>query len=188
MDTIIPKTTVTLDIASQLILAGKVIAYPTETVFGLGCLATSSQAIETLNTLKTRCKNKGYIILVANTAQARNLIHQSQHHLLAKAATTWPGPTTWVFRAAEHLSTDIIQEDRVAIRISPHPVAQKLCALVQRPIISTSANLAQQNPLCSADDIHATFGSKISAICEGLPDGNPPSTIIDAASKKVLRG
>lgn len=169
------------------ILAGDIIAYPTETVYGLGCNAFQQNALRTLQQLKQRSEDKSFIVLVADTLQARELIHPEAEIQLIEAAKSWPGPTTWVFRARDHLPPELTLAGKVAIRISAHPMAQRLCALARCPIVSTSANLRNQTPLASAQSIYEAFKPYIAGIMQGEPGKEKPSKIIDAATLEVLR-
>ena len=173
--------------AASFILNGNIIAYPTETVYGLGCNALDNQACQRLQELKKRSIQQSFIILVANTKQAQQLIHPKAHHQLSEAAKTWPGPYTWVFQAQEHLPAALTLQGKIALRISAHPLAQRLCALTETPIISTSANLKNQQPLGDAKTIYTTFSPHISGIMRGEPGHAKPSRIIDAETMQVLR-
>ena len=121
-----------------------VIAYPTESVFGLGCDPDCDATIQKILDLKQRPAHKGLILIAANIAQLKNYadfssLTATQLHTIEK---NWPGPFTWVVPAQKNLSKLISGDfDSVAVRVSAHPIVQKLCREFGKPIISTSANL-----------------------------------------------
>ena len=122
-----------------------VIAYPTESVFGLGCDPDSDIAIQKILDLKQRPAHKGLILIASNIEQLEAYADFStlNETLLNNLKKTWPGPFTWVVPAQKSLSKLISGSfDSVAVRVSDHPVVQALCSEFNKPIISTSANLS----------------------------------------------
>ena len=122
-----------------------VIAYPTESVFGLGCDPDDDVAIQKILDLKQRPTHKGLILIASNIEQLQayadfSVLNETQLNEIKK---TWPGPFTWVVPAQASLSKLISGDfDSVAVRVSDHPIVQALCSQFNKPIISTSANLS----------------------------------------------
>lgn len=170
---------------------GKVVAYPTEGVFGLGCDPDKPVAIEQLLAIKQRSKEKGLILIAANFEQLAPYVDLStidserQEQIFA----SWPGPTTWVLPASEYTSrwvTGIF--DTVAVRVSDHPLVVQLCQAFGKPLISTSANLSGQLAAMDAKQVEFQMGTHLAAILSGETGGrNKPSTIIDGRSGNILR-
>lgn len=137
-----------------------VIAYPTESVFGLGCDPDNEDAIKKILTLKQRPAHKGLILIAANFEQLQayadfSVLTETQ---LNKIKKTWPGPFTWVVPVQASLSALISGDfDSVAVRVSAHPVVQALCLAFGKPIISTSANLSGLEACTTAKQVTAMF-------------------------------
>ena len=170
-----------------------VIAYPTESVFGLGCDPDCQPAIEKILQIKKRPAHKGLILIAANIEQLTNYADFSSltTQQLAAIKKTWPGPFTWVIPAKRNLCKLISGDfDSVAVRVSAHPVVQQLCTQFGKPIISTSANLSGLEPCTTSRQVRAMFASQplletvIDAPVSGL---SAPSQIHDARSGKRLR-
>ena len=173
--------------ARQRLALGKIIAYPTEAVYGLGCDPFNQQAVETLLALKQRSSCKGFIVLIADWSQLAPLIGAVPEHLLDAVRATWPGPVTWVFPKSiiipEWLSG---QYDSIAIRMSAHSVARGLC--VAGPVISTSANISGQEAAVDIAGVCAQFPHGIDAMLAGdLGGSGKPSAIYDVLNGRRLR-
>jgi len=170
-----------------------VIAYPTESVFGLGCDPDCDSAIKKILYLKQRPAHKGLILIAANIQQLTGYADFSllTAQQLTAIKNSWPGPVTWVVPAHKNLSKLISGDfDSVAVRVSAHPVVQQLCLAFAKPIISTSANLSGLEPSKTHQGVSAMFanqpllGTIIDAPVSGL---SAPSQIYDALSGERLR-
>ncbi len=165
---------------------GTVFAYPTETVYGLGCPITDTQAIERIIDIKGRDAAKGMIVLASGMNQAKALaeIDSRQELLLNKF---WPGALSAVMKINPSLHEPVwyVQNGTIAIRVSPHPLASKLAVLLG-PIISTSANPSGMRPASCKEDI-LSYGLDIDALLDGgkIP-GGLPSTLIDLTGKEPV--
>lgn len=169
------------------------IAYPTESVFGLGCDPDSELAIEKILSLKKRPACKGLILIAANIEQLQkyadfSVLTQQQ---LADIKQTWPGPVTWVVPAKKTLSKLISGDfNSVAVRVSAHPLVQKLCQQFGKAIISTSANLSGLPPCINYSQVNEMFAGQallqeiINAPVSGLSE---PSQIFNALTGERLR-
>lgn len=168
---------------------GGVIAYPTESVYGLGCDPFKDQAVRRLLQLKHRDPNKGLILVVDSLDAVKNLLQPITQDQFTKAYQTWPGPVTWVFPAKPSVSPLLTgQHKSLAIRISNHPVVEQLVAQYGKPLISTSANLEGEPPARTAKTVQAIFGNHIDYVIEGeVGDLNAPTEIRDVITGKVIR-
>lgn len=175
------------DEALNYLSQGKIIAYPTEAVYGLGCDPFNQQAVLHLLTLKERDVRKGLILLINHWSQLPPLIETLPDHLMEKVRASWPGPVTWVFPKAKSIPAWISGcFSSVAIRMSAHPIAQQLC--YQGPIISTSANRSGCEPAIDEQSLRAQFSTGIDAFMSGALGGAPqPSEIFDVLSGARLR-
>jgi L-threonylcarbamoyladenylate synthase len=181
----------TAKLVAESLLAGQVIAYPTETVYGLGCDATNRQAVERIYAIKQREAGKPMLVLVSSLKMASEFLEVSK---LAKrlAKEYWPGPLTIVLKVKEQMRESLGRET-VGVRVSSHPLALAIVKKIKRPLISTSANLSGQEPAVSMEDVVSYFSGDGPGP-DMLIDGGQlaeamPSTILDLSGDvpKVLR-
>ena len=175
----------TIEKATIALHAGEVIAYPTESTWGLGVDANNQNAVAKLNQLKQRPNSKAFIVLVHNI----NII---KHWLILTPARPrtnagWPGPITKLFPTTANCPSWLSLDNRIAVRISAHPTTTALCEHFCGPIISTSANRSGQPVLTSAEAIRANFQHHIHSIVDGTPGHRPPTTIICLSSGQKIR-
>lgn len=169
---------VSIEQAIKILKQGGVLAYPTETTWGLGCDALNETALLKLTTLKQRSLNKGLIVLISNYEQLQQFSAPLSSEHLQILKQKWPGPHTFICPAQPTLPKLLTGEHTgIAIRMSPHPVASALSQTL--PLTSTSANLSTQATLTTADEIMSTFGSLIDGVIDEQPGGQPPSSITD---------
>ena len=170
---------------------GKVIAYPTESVFGLGCDPDNQYAIKSLLSLKNRSKEKGLILISADFSQLEDYVDLNRLSGDEKQAmlATWPGPVTWVVPVGKNATTWLTGSfNTLAVRVCDHPDVRALCRGFGKPIISTSANLSGQDPCRTFEDVLLQFGDKLPYILKGKTMGrDKPTQIRDARSGKLLR-
>jgi L-threonylcarbamoyladenylate synthase len=176
--------------ASKILKASGVIAYPTETVWGLGCDPFNLASLERILHIKKRDAHKGLILVAANIEQFDFLLHDVDPVLIEKLKASWPGAVTWLVphnNRVPHLVHG--QFDTVAIRVSSHPLVQQLCTEFGGPIVSTSANFSGKPTVKSAVQAQCVLGQYLDFILLG-PVGlaNAPSRIIDMQSGRVIRG
>ncbi len=175
--------------AVQVLQKGGIIAYPTEAVFGLGCLPDKPQSIKKLLLLKQRSMEKGLILLASELSQLSDYLCPLESAVLQKITTSWPGPTTWVLPTPE--KTSVLIKGRfnsIAVRISDHPIVQTLCQECQSAIISTSANITGGEMSYTIDDVRQYFDHELDYLLDGeLGHSKTPTIIKDALTNKVIR-
>ena len=176
--------------AAQLVQNGKVIAYPTEAVYGLGCDPMDEQAVTDLLLLKKRRVEQGLIVIGSSLQQFKNLVRTLTNEQLRPALESWPGPFTWLFPAAPDCPAWVRgKHETVAVRITAHPVCRRLCQLIDGPLISTSANPSDGPPARSVAELENYFHDGLAGIVEGeLGDLAEPTPIHDLLSGKEIRG
>lgn len=176
--------------AARQLARGEVIAYPTESVFGLGCDPLADAAIERICRLKGRPLSKGMLMVAAAEHQIEHWLDPATAELeLARSRGSWPGPVTWVFSGHPDLRSLAAADDgTVAFRISNHPTVKALCQAFGGPIVSTSANPSGRAPIRSQQELAAAFSDRL-AFCVAGQLGNNinPSEIRDARTGEVLR-
>lgn len=131
-----------LEKALQVLLAGGVILYPTDTIWGIGCDATNPEAVEKVYQLKGRAKDKSLIILLENENRLSSYVQEIPevaYQLIEYAER----PLTIIYSDAKNLAQNLVAEDgSIGIRIVKHPFCEKLIQRFKRPIVSTSANIS----------------------------------------------
>jgi L-threonylcarbamoyladenylate synthase len=178
-----------LEKAIKTLRSGGVIAYPTESVFGLGCDPFNSDAVSKLLQLKHRPIKKGFILIASEWSQVESLIEPIEPQSLARVFSTWPGPITWTFPASENTPIWIHGEHKtVAIRLTSHPIARAICDTFGGAIISTSANIDGFPPARNFEMLTLSFSNKIDTIIPGeLGELKNPTKIRDAVTGEILR-
>jgi len=169
---------------------GAVIAYPTETVWGLGCLPNNQEALQKLAEIKQRSVKKGFILVSPNINFCLPYIKEAFHQQAKENITlNLEKPTTWLVPKSSTTSSLISgQFHTVAIRISPHPFITDICNQLNMPLTSTSANLHSRPSLNSAIGIQRFLGDRVKHIVHGYKSGlGQASTIIDLQSKRIIR-
>jgi len=176
-------------LAVHILKQGGIIAYPTEAVFGLGCLPDKAESIKKLLQLKQRPVEKGLILLAADLSQFEPYISPLENDVLQKIQSSWPGPNTWVVPASPRTPSLIRGKfQSIAIRVSAHPVVREICLQCNSAIISTSANMTGKNMSYSAFDVRLHFKDQLDYILNAeLGNSNSPTTIKDALTDRVIR-
>ena len=182
--------TLNIQLACQNLKQGKVIAYPTEAVWGLGCDPHSEAAVGRILRLKNRPVHKGLILVGGSIDQFEPLLNKLNREQRDKLSASWPGHITWLVPEDGGLIPKWIKggHQSVAIRVSGHPIVQELCSGFGGPIVSTSANEAGEEEIRSGLILEAKFADKIAGIVDGeLGQSKNPSEIRDLLSGRVVR-
>lgn len=167
---------------------GGVIAYPTESCYGLGCDPRKRRAVQKILRLKHRSWRKGLILVAANLAQARHFIQPLSDAQRATVNKHWPGPYTFLLPAAKRAPRLLIgKHSSLALRVSAHPLVAQLTQAFG-PLVSTSANVAGAKPLTRYADVVGAFGTEAWVLPGRVGKRKTPSVIIDLQSGKKLRG
>ena len=176
--------------ATRCLQGGGVLAYPTEGVWGLGCDPWDPEAVADLLALKDRPWEKGVILVASAIEQVTPWVaplSREQRHQLDSA---WPGPVTFLLPDPQGLAPPWIRgtHDRVAIRVTAHPLVRALCDGFGGPIVSTSCNPAGRPPAKSLLRVRQYFGDQLDGILPGALGGaTQPSRIVDLVSGQTLR-
>src|SRR4051812_48343304 len=175
--------------AISALRSGGVVAFPTETFYGLAVDPRLTFAVTRLFELKRRLPDQP-IPLIAESMQ-QVIAHVGTITPLAKrlALRGWPGPLTLIIPASGELSVDIhLSTGRVAVRVPDDSIARALASQAGHAITSTSANISGTAPASTADAVVAAFGEDIDVLIDAGPTpGGLPSTIVDAiGSEPVL--
>lgn len=168
--------------------AGKLLAYPTETVYGLGSAPTDA-ALDALAGLKGRPPKKPFLLLVSSEKMPEEWGLVYSRSASALAAAFWPGALTLILRGGEGRLPDRLRgaEGGIGVRFTSHRGIRRLVEACGFPITSTSANRPGSPPAAGADGIDPIFAEAVQAgellVLDGGVLGNvPPSTIVDCTT------
>ena len=167
---------------------GGLIAYATESCFGLGCDPANRRAVRRILKLKGRPQSKGLILIGSEVAQFRRFLQPLSASLLAHLDEWWPGPNTLLLPASKRCPRDLRgAHAKLAVRVTAHPQAAGLCHVLGMALVSTSANRAGKRALKTAAACRRAFGSRVWVLPGLVGRHKRPSRIIDPANGYVLR-
>jgi len=171
----------------EILVDGGVIAYPTESVFGLGCDPSNEQAITKILEIKKRTLEMGFVLLTPNIEIVSDWVNMSNKQLKIFSSSS-KRPTTYIVPASVAAPKWLAVKNTLAIRLSNDPFIKNICGLLGLPIVSTSANLHGENPCKSAEEVQKIMGSQLDYIVfKQTGPFNNPSTIVDLSSGKTIR-
>lgn len=167
---------------------GGLIAYPTESCYGLGCDPRNPRALKQLVRIKGRNAAKGLILIADHFKRLLPFILPLSPANRARVQSGWPGPVTWIVPAAATCSP-LLTGGRatLAVRVTAHPDAARLCRMLGTALVSTSANLSGRKPARTAAQCRRIFGAQVRVIDGRIGQRRRPSTLIDLATGTTLR-
>ena len=173
--------------AARVLRQGGVIAYPTEGVFGLGCLPDDHDAVARILAMKRRDPAMGLILVVSRPAQLAGFVDLPVEELDLGSADD--RPVTWIVPATDEVPPWIRGDHPgVAVRLTTHPVARALCEAVDSALVSTSANVSGRPPARSPFVLRRRFGALVDYVVPGrCGPARGASEIRDLATGRVLR-
>jgi L-threonylcarbamoyladenylate synthase len=167
---------------------GGVIAYPTESCFGLGCEPRNRRAVQRLLRIKGRPERKGLILIAGKFSQLKSFLAPLTPQQIRTLHEKWPGPHTWLVPASHNCPFWLTgRHPTLAVRVTAHPTASRLCHEAGMALVSTSANRSGQKAAKTASDCARLFGSRVKIIPGRIGKRRKPSTIQDFATGKILR-
>ncbi len=166
---------------------GGIIAYPTETFYGLGVDPFNESAVNKLFKLKGRDPDKPVSILIKDKKMLLEVVEEIPPAAEKLIKKFWPGPLTIIFKAKKTVPSAITgNTGKIAVRISGNPITQKLLEIIDSPITTTSANPSGKKSPVTAKEVKDYFGDKIDLIIDGgLLSGKFGSTIVDATERDL---
>jgi L-threonylcarbamoyladenylate synthase len=175
-----------LKTAALKILTGGTVIYPTETVYGLGCIPSDPDATKRVCEIKGR-EDKPLPLICSDVEIARRIVHfNPAAEILARKF--WPGPLTLVLpRKIDYPIWVTRHKDTLALRVSGHKAARRLAQLSGGTIVSTSANKSGGQAFKSAKEIIRHLGAEVDVVVDGgTTPSLKPSTILDLSSEEFL--
>lgn len=167
--------------AAEVLRRGGLVAFPTETFYGLGAAALDAGAVRRVFEVKGRPESRPLLVLVDSEAMVDMVAAEVPAAARALMARHWPGPLTLVVRARPVVPVEVhAGTGTVGVRLSPHPVATGLVRALGAPVTAPSANLTGERPPSDAGAVHRVFDGKIELILDaGRTPGGRPSTVLD---------
>jgi L-threonylcarbamoyladenylate synthase len=169
---------------------GGIIAFPTDTVYGLGASSVIDSAVERVYRIKRRPISQALPLLLADLSQLEKVVKSIPTSARLLAERFWPGPLTLVLKKSNAVS-DIVSGGgkTIAVRIPAHPIPTILARRLGKPIVGTSANLSGQPSALTAAEAREQLGDRVDFIIEGDCPGGRESTVVDLSgeSSVILR-
>jgi L-threonylcarbamoyladenylate synthase len=167
--------------AADVLRGDGLVAFPSETFYGLGAAALSARAVRRVLEVKGRPEGKPLLLLVDSIAMAETVVAEIPDAARALMARHWPGALTLVLRARSRVPVEVTAgSGTVGVRLSAHPLARALVSALGAPVTAPSANPSGLAPPVRADEVLAHFRDRIELVLDGGPTaGGPPSTVLD---------
>ena len=168
---------------------GGLIAYPTESCYGLGCDPRNARAVKRLLRLKGRPQNKGLILIADCYCRLQPYLAPLTTLQQQTVFPTWPGPHTWLVPVSRKTPRWLRGKyPTLAVRVTAHPGAAALCHALGSALVSTSANRAGFKPLKSYAACLKAFGNEVLVVPGRVGKRKKPSLIQDLTSGRIVRG
>lgn len=180
----------TIDTALSILKKGGIIAFPTETFYGLGAKYDIDSALKRLYEIKKRPQEKAMPLIVGTIKQITLLTDSITDKAKYLMDRYWPGPLTILFKARPGLSEYLVANEKVAARVPGESFALRLALSCNFPLTATSANISGMPPADSASMVFDYFKNTVDLIIDGgKTKGGLPSTIVDVTEEsiKILR-
>ena len=168
---------------------GGLIAYPTESCYGIGANPRHAHALRAILRLKKRPQHKGFITIGNNLAQLEPLLQRQPENVRQHLRDTWPAPISFVLPAQAYVLPQLRGKRRnsLAVRVPNHPVARTLCRIAGTALVSTSCNQSGKRVCKSAREVRRLFGRKLWVVGGRVGTRKQPSEIVDWAENRRLR-
>ena len=172
--------------AAEAVLRGGVIAFPTDTLYGLGCSLFDVSAVEMVARLKRRDPSLAVISLIPEGRQVYGLAREVNEVAEALMLRFWPGPLSLIFLAAAIVPARVRGAGgTVALRCPRDTLCERLLDRIGGPVVSSSANLSGQRPAQTAEEVVRIFGNQLDLVIDGGPrHGGQPSTLVDVSGPR----
>ncbi|MFC1598411.1 L-threonylcarbamoyladenylate synthase [Patescibacteria group bacterium] len=173
----------------EILNSGKIIVYPTDTIYGLGCDIFNKKAVTKIQQIKKREKNKPFSIICSDFKQIADyaIIPDYAFKIMKKVL---PGPYTFIFKAKNRAPKTVLSKNKtIGIRMPDNNICLEIVKNLEHPIISTSLNISGENVLTNPNQLSKEMRNKIDIIIDAGTLSPNPSTIIDFSQEtaEVLR-
>ncbi len=176
---LLPASAESIRLAGQLLQEGSLVAFPTDTVYGVGSLAFDGPAVESIYLAKARPAEKAIPVLIAGLSDLARVVLTVPEMAARLARRFWPGPVTLLLPKHPDLPLAVSATASVGVRVPDHPVALALLRLAG-PMAVTSANISGGSNPTTAEEVMHQLGGRIALILDGgVAPGGLPSTVVD---------
>ncbi len=171
----------TLSETKRVLKAGGIIAFPTDTFYGLGVNPHNRIAVEKIYEIKGRDPGKPLLLLIDSVSKLENLVEKPSAASSKLMQVFWPGPLTLLFKPKSSTIHENISANLIGIRQPGNPVTRNILSALDHPLTAPSANISGGNPATTAQQVQEVFGEKVELILDaGECKGEKPSTIVNA--------
>ena len=175
-----------LNALAEAVLRGGVVAFPTDTLYGLHCSLFDVGAVEMIARLKRRDRSLAVISLIPEADQAYGLAAEVSEVAARLMARYWPGRLSLIFRAAPIVPPRVRGAGgTVALRFPRDPLCMRILQRIGGPVVSSSANISGQRPAETAEEVVRIFGNQLDLVVDAGPrHGEAPSTLVDVSGPR----
>jgi L-threonylcarbamoyladenylate synthase len=177
-----------IEMASELIAQGGVVAIPTDTVYGVAASLSHPDALRRIFEIKGRDRSKPLPILVSSTDALARLVPEIDPNIALLLGVYWPGPLTIVLEPSAGMPAEVVASDgTIAVRLPNHMLAIELIDRSGGVVACTSANISGRDPAANARDVLDTLSPALDGVVDGgIAPGGVPSTIIRVEDGEIL--
>jgi L-threonylcarbamoyladenylate synthase len=175
--------------AKKIFYSDGIFIYPTDTIYGFGCNPFNDTALQTLNSIKGREEQKQYILLIDSVSTLLNYIDQYDDQIITLLKNIWPNPISLILKL-NYKTRNLLKYDAAAFRIPNNTFCLDLLSELKAPLVSTSVNFNNQQPLNDYPSINNEFADRVDAIFfMNEKENTVASTLVDLTKKspKILR-
>jgi len=174
-----------LKIAANLLKNGELVAFPTETVFGIGVIFDNENSYKKLIEVKRRPPEKPFSLMLASTSDIEKYAYIDDK--AKKIISSFlPGQLTIILKAKDNLPSWVVsKENKVGIRVPDFEIANRLITFVEKPLLVPSANHAGDTPCHTSNEVFESLKDEISAVIEGESTSNVASTIVEIVENGI---
>jgi len=181
-----PESWKNMIVETQKVLKyGGVIAFPTDTFYGLGADPFNKAAVDKIYNIKGRDSKKPLLLLIDSITKLDDLTEEISEAATKLIESFWPGPLTMLFKPKPTIPKNITT-DLIGIRQPGNPITRKILAKLNFPLTAPSANISGKPPAASAEQARSNLGNKVDLILDaGICIGGEPSTLVDTTKTPV---
>jgi L-threonylcarbamoyladenylate synthase len=178
-----PATAPMVETAANYLKSGGVVAYPTDTVYGLGAVAGDDLAVRRLYQIKGRELDKPLPLLIASTSELDAIVAGLSEEAGKLIEEFWPGGLTLILARRQSFRSLALSGDTVAVRVPDHDVTRRLIELAGQPLTGTSANRSGAGSCRTAQEVRAQLSDDVDFILDDGPSpGGIESTVVDCTT------
>jgi L-threonylcarbamoyladenylate synthase len=171
--------------ALEVLLSGGLVAFPTDTVYGVGALVFDEKTVESIYAANERPVEKAIPVLIGDAVDLNQVADEIPMSAARLIARFWPGPLTVLVPKKSSLPTVVSATSTVGVRVPDHELARSLLGLAG-PMAVTSANISSQPSPTTAEEVLTQLGSRIAMILDGgRTPGGVPSTLVDCTGDEI---